>query len=168
MISEQFRLASERLIIRPFTESVADAVCNLQMYADQRGKRRYPEHIGPRQYAEYVSGLRMAYDLEEYRLGGFLQNGGTFVANIEMSQQTLDDCYDLSMHTMGRFRGQGFGPELFTCVLPFFKAVGSKGIRAQVKEDNRPSLRMMEKLGYKPEPGLHDGFYHFIIKPFQA
>lgn len=161
-LSPTFRLASERLIIRPFMDSAADALTDLRQWADDRG-RSLPKTIGPRQLKRYREGLAMASEIEEYRLGGYLKNGGAFVVNIEMSPQSLDPIHHLSVHTMRAYRGQGYGGEIIRAVLPFFRAVDGKGIIGLVKRDNAASLRMMEKLGYAPQ-GMEGDFHRFVLK----
>ena len=164
MISEHFRLATERMILRPFMASAEDALADLQLYADQKGKRRVPEVVTPRQLARYRRDLPYAFEIEEYRLGGFLKATGALAVNIEMSPQSPDPIHYLSVHTMRGFRGQGYGPEAIRAALPFFKAVDGRGIHAQVNQDNGSSLRMMEKLGYKRDDVPRNGFFLFVLK----
>ena len=72
--------------------------------------------------------------------------------NLDIPQETVEIGYEL----LPEFRGKGIAAEAIRCVTNFgFDEMGAKSITAFPSEANAPSVKLLEKLGFKPADHDH-------------
>lgn len=137
-------LYTERLTIRALQES---DWCNFQQIAADfaASPYRYYDHTFPLDDASVqritarlaASGLFFAVCLKNEMIG--------YVCFHE-----TDGVYDLGFSFRTAFHGKGYAYEACTALLTYYEAQGITRFSAGTALDNTPSVRLLERLGFRP------------------
>ncbi len=120
---------------------------------------------------EIRADIKSSILLNKYALGWWLlfdRRTGQLVGTIMLQPLKATFEIEIGYHLLLQFRERGYGSEAAGHLLMFgFEVLGLTRIRAVVLPRNRPSLRIMEKLGFVQRGALwHAGLFHryFVLE----
>lgn len=149
-------IESERLILRNWKRE--DLPLFQQMNVDPQVRRYFPDIMSYRR-SEIVVGY-MQHEIEQTALGLFaveLKETGEFIGFIGMQYLekspifSLDimPCYEIGWRLRPQFWGKGYATEGARAVLEYAHPRVNLPIYSFTSTRNEPSIRVMEKLGFK-------------------
>ncbi len=145
-----FRIATDRLVIRPWEP--ADEPAFRQMVADPE-MMRYISHGQPwseERIGEFFARQRRHLATRGHCLGPLIEKATGRVAGLSGLQPmgTTDDV-EIGWWVMRDLWGRGYGAEAGAGALRYaWETLGRRRITAVAFPENRPSIRIMEKLGF--------------------
>ena len=164
MGSPGLQFQTSRLHLRPFAAADLSLVASIlrnPRVAFWR-KKRIP-------LTEVRSGIKNSMLLNKWAMGWwliFIQSTNELIGSAML--QPLKDTRDIEIgyHLLPAQWGKGYGSEAAQTIASHaFETVGLSTLRAVVLPRNRPSLRIMEKLGFVPSGILfHAGLVHRSFK----
>ena len=155
-----FRYFTERLVLTVADESMAPLVLDY-LSRNRTEFERWERGLGDQCYTvEYQQKALAAEQKLFIRSSGvryylFLKDRPDFIiGNISFSYLTEDAGHrcTIGYRTDAEYRGQGYAYEAAAFLIPLIhESYGVKRIEADILEENEPSLRLIEKLGFEFE-----------------
>lgn len=142
-------ISGERLVLRSYRK--ADLEFLTDMWFDEENGKYLSDPT-----ENYVDAVyRKALDeLEEsasgYYLVAELVGSGECIGSAMIFPAEQDE-YEIAYCVHKNKWRQGFGEEIVSLLLAQLKERGAKKVTAEVAEDNLPSTRLLQKLGFAPE-----------------
>ncbi|MFE8911176.1 MULTISPECIES: GNAT family N-acetyltransferase [Streptomyces] len=139
-----FHLETERLILRPWAQSDAAAFCDLLA---ERGNGKPPQERIRTSIAEFLAttettGIALL-PIRRREEGDFIGYCGLIIGRTTLEEPEI--AYEL----FRRAHGHGYATEAAGAVLEAAAATGRKRLWSTVGTWNTPSLRVLEKLGFR-------------------
>ncbi|MFF9910241.1 GNAT family N-acetyltransferase [Streptomyces sp. NPDC013457] len=139
-----YHLETERLILRPWAESDAEEFCDLLA---ERGKGRPPVERIRSSIAELLAATENTgialLPVQRREEGDFIGYCGLIIGRTTLEEPEI--AYELFQ----RAHGRGYATEAAGAVLDAAIATGRKRLWSTVGTWNKPSLRVLEKLGFE-------------------
>ena len=152
------RLLTERLVLREFVES--DWVATLAYQRDPRYLRYYPWHDRTEADARAFVNRFLQWQEEEPRrlvqLTIALQGDNTLIGNCGIRRKPDNDWEaDIGYELDPRHWGKGYATESAKALVDYgFKELGLSRLSSWCIADNTPSVRVLERLGFRQEGRL--------------
>lgn len=159
-------LETDRLILRPFTP--ADIGDLHSLLSDPDVMRYYPSVHSRDESEQWLQGI-----FRDYADAGFgmlaitLRESGQFIGQAGIMRRSADGVthHYLAYLLRKEFWGAGYATEAARRLLEFgFVEVGLETIEALVRPENKPSVRVVNRLGMKQtSTSMHAGFLHRVF-----
>jgi ribosomal-protein-alanine N-acetyltransferase len=166
-MDEDFRLETERLLLRPYRLEDLDHLH--AMFSDREHMRWYPEPFPregslqwlERQIAGYESRGYALWIVEDRRTGAFLGTAGPSLLTIEEVDEV-----EIGWHTRPGRKGEGIAPEAAAAARDWaFANLDIDHLISLVRPENAPSRRVAEKIGMQVDREVdYKGFRHFVYR----
>ena len=144
--------ASARLTFREMTPDDLDDMATL--LGDPEVMTYYPRPKTRAEAAQWIEWNRGLYRLHGYGLWLLITADGGFVGDCGLTPQVVDGVTELEVgyHVSPTLQGQGYATEAAAASRDFARDVlGARRLIAIIHPDNRPSQRVAEKIGLRPE-----------------
>ncbi len=167
----ELKFSTERLIIREYTKSDIDdfleVVRQPELYSTTYGIPREYSRKRAKNWLKFVkNNIR---NMQSYEFGMFLKDDERYLGNVGLiNVSMLHNHADISYYMDIHFQNMGLTTEAAQEMLCFgFKTLGLEKISGLCMSMNRPSRRVMEKIGMTYEGTmrndlLKDGVYYDI------
>jgi RimJ/RimL family protein N-acetyltransferase len=148
-VETDFRLETERLVLRPTTyEDVPDL---LAMFSDAEHMKWYPSTKGLEATRAWVQWTLRSYEEHGFGLWSMeLKESGEFAGQCGITMQQVDDepFPELGWHTKRSLWGQGLAAEAgASCRDLGFESFGFERMVSLIRPENESSARVARKLG---------------------
>jgi RimJ/RimL family protein N-acetyltransferase len=144
--------ASPRLAFREMTRDDLDAMARL--LGDPGVMTYYPRPKTRDEAVRWIEWNRGLYRMHGYGLWLLTTLDGGFVGDCGLTPQVVDGVTELEVgyHVVPALQGQGYATEAAAASRDFARDVlGATRLIAIIHPDNRPSQRVAEKIGLRPE-----------------
>jgi RimJ/RimL family protein N-acetyltransferase len=114
----------------------------------------YPRPKTRQEAAQWIDWNRGLYRMHGYGLWLLTTIDGDFVGDCGLTPQVVDGVTELEVgyHVLPAMQGRGYATEAATASRDFARTVlGAEKLIAIIHPDNRPSQRVAEKIGLRPE-----------------
>jgi RimJ/RimL family protein N-acetyltransferase len=146
------RPESARLIFRDMAADDLDDMAGL--LGDPEVMTYYPQPKTREEAAKWIGWNRGLYETHGFGLWLITTPDGGFVGDCGLTPQVVDGVTELEVgyHVAPALQGQGYATEAAAASRDFARTVlGAKRLVAIIHPDNRPSQRVAEKIGLRPE-----------------
>jgi RimJ/RimL family protein N-acetyltransferase len=143
---------ASRLVFREMTPGDLDDMAAL--LGDPDVMTYYPRPKTRQEAAQWIDWNRRLYRTHGHGLWLLATGKGEFVGDCGLTPQVVDGVTELEVgyHVLPAFQGRGYATEAAAACRDFARAVlGSTRLIAIIHPDNRPSQRVAEKIGLRPE-----------------
>jgi RimJ/RimL family protein N-acetyltransferase len=141
-----------RLAFREMTTDDLDDMASL--LGDPGVMTYYPRPKTRREAAQWIGWNCRLYRTRGCGLWLLTTAGGDFVGDCGLTPQVVDGVTELEVgyHVLPAWQGRGYATEAAAACRDFARAVlGATRLIAIIHPDNRPSQRVAEKIGLRPE-----------------
>ncbi|MEM9928181.1 MAG: GNAT family N-acetyltransferase [Bacteroidota bacterium] len=144
---------TERLILRPLTEADAPFILALLNSPDWL---KYIGDRGVHNVEDARNYLKEKY-FPVYKTPGcgpmacVLKTDGTIIGNTGVYDRPGLDLPDFGFAFLPKYHGQGYAYEASVANMAYAQQMGHRELLAITLPNNRPSIRLLEKLGFKRE-----------------
>ncbi|CAM4153650.1 N-acetyltransferase domain-containing protein [Kerstersia similis] len=158
-------LRTERLLLRPWCDADLEPFAALN--ADPLVMRFFPATLQRKASDVLASGLRAAFRSQGYGIWAVEVPGqASFIGFVGLAIPQFDahftPCMELAWRLSSQWWGQGIAPEAARAVQAYaFDTLGRNELVAYTLSENRPSRRVMEKLGMTHDPA--EDFDHPLL-----
>lgn len=164
-IDSDFRLETERLVLRPMLMSDLGPLA--AMLGDPDHMRWYPAPKSLEESRNWVRWVRRGYRMHGLGLWAMeLKDGGGFAGQCGVTLQDVDraQLFELGWHTRRDLWGQGLAVEAAgACRAQAFDRLPIDELISLVRPENVQSCRVAEKLGMSVrQEAMHAGFLHRV------
>lgn len=145
-------IKTERLILKPLTSDDEKAVSEL--FTDDTVKKTYllPDFKDAEHLHNYFNRiLALSNGNDRYLLGIYINNGTELVGIINDTGLEKYESAEIGYALLPRYFNNGYATEAFGGMIKFLKDVGYKKVVAGAFEENKASIRVMEKCGLVPK-----------------
>ncbi|WP_226577428.1 GNAT family N-acetyltransferase [Halobacillus litoralis] len=163
-------MKTKRLTLTTFTAEMMEASLHSPGQLEQLSKCRVPEGYPMEVYKEMLP-----YKIERFRKFPEENQWEGIIINTD-EQTILGDMgfkggpdengdMDIGYSILPGFQDRGYATEMAAAMIEWgLKQPGVKRITASCSEENKPSIRVLEKSGFTPT-GVEDGEVYWEIKP---
>ena len=141
------RIETSRLILRPF--KLADAKSYYNITRDPQIKK-YVSYACPDSISEAKESIKSCYSQADFKRDFYFvieeKKSGNIVGSLSLTQNFFMDYYEICYFISNSYRRKGYMEEVLT---NFLESISSKEkIVFVIKDDNIPSLNLIQKLPY--------------------
>ncbi len=143
---------SARLTYREMTAADLDDM--FRLLGDPQVMTYYPRPKTRDEAAYWIEWNRGLYRLRGHGLWLLAGPDGQFIGDCGLTPQPVDGVTELEVgyHVLPEFQGLGYATEAAAASRDFARAVlGARRLIAIIHPDNKPSQRVAEKIGLRPE-----------------